>query len=104
MRKMTIVLVMTSGLFFCSYSAWAEGPSAELGEKLFNNPELGGSKNAMSCGTCHPQGKGMEKAGSNPQIVAMINRCIQGPLKGEKINEKTDTIESLKMYLKSLAK
>jgi cytochrome c peroxidase len=104
MTKLKSVLVLASGLVFCSYSAWAESPSVELGEKLFNDPGLGASKNATSCGTCHPQGKGMEKAGANPQLTAMINRCVQGPLKGDEINEKTVTMESLKMYIKSLAK
>ena len=104
MTKMKIVLVLAAGLVLCSYSAWAENPSVELGEKLFNNPGLGASKNDTSCGTCHPKGKGMEKAGANPQLAAMINRCIQGPLKGEGINEKTQAMESLKMYIKSLVK
>ena len=76
MTKMKNVLILAAGLVFCSYSAWAEKPSVDLGEKLFNNPGLGASENATSCGTCHPQGKGMEKAGANPQLAAMINRCI----------------------------
>jgi cytochrome c553 len=101
---MKIVFVLVSTLLLCCCSAWAESPSVEAGEKLFNDPTLGASKNATSCGTCHPRGKGMEKAAANPQIAAMINRCIQGPLKGEKINEKTEIMESLKMYLKSLAR
>ena len=46
----------------------------------------------------------MEKAGANPHLAAMINRCVQGPLQGEEINEKTVTMESLEMYIKSLAK
>lgn len=104
MTKMKSVLVLTAGLVLCSYAAWGENPSMEQGEKLFNDPGLGGSKNATSCGTCHPQGKGMEKAGANPQLAAMINRCVQGPLQGEEINEKTVTMESLKMYIKSLEK
>ena len=104
MTKMKIVLVLAAGLVLCSYSAWAEKPSVELGEKLFNNPGLGASKNATSCGSCHPKGNGMEKAGANPQLAAMINKCIKGPLKGEGINEKTEAMESLIMYIKSLAK
>lgn len=46
----------------------------------------------------------MEKAGANPQLVSMINRCIKGPLQGEPLSEKTVAMKSLKMYLKSLAK
>ena len=104
MTKIKIVLVLAVGLVLCSYSAYAEKPSVEHGEKLFNNPGLGGSKNATSCGTCHPEGKNLEKAGTNPRLAAMVNRCIQGPLRGEEINENTEAMESIKMYIQSLAK
>ena len=52
----------------------------------------------------HGNGKGMEKAGANPRLTQMINMCIRGPLKGEPLNEETVAMESLRMYLKSLAK
>lgn len=103
MKKTKIVLVLAAGLIFCGYTAWAENPSVELGKKMFNNPGLGASENATSCNSCHPAGKGMEKA-ATPQLASMINRCIKGPLKGEGISEKTVAMESLKMYIKSLAK
>ena len=104
MTKMKIVLMLAAVLFFCGSSAWAEKPSVEQGEKLFNDSGLGASENATSCGSCHPQGKGMEKAGANPQLGEMINRCVQGPLKGKAIDEQSEIMESLQMYIKSLAK
>ncbi len=104
MKKTTVVLVLAAGLVLWGYSAQAESPSVKLGEKLFNNQGLGASKNETSCSSCHPGGKGMEKAGVKPQLTTMINRCIQGPLKGEAIDEKSVAMESLQMYIKSLAK
>ena len=104
MKKMKIVPLVMAILLLCFSSAWAEKPSIELGEKLFNNPRLGASMNDTSCASCHPGGKGMEKAGANPRLAKMINMCIRGPLKGEPLNEETVAMQSLKMYLKSLAK
>jgi cytochrome c peroxidase len=83
----------------------AEGnSSAELGEKLFKDASLGGSTNETSCNTCHDNGKGLEKAGSNPKLSEMINKCVTGPLKGEKIDGRSVEMRSLKMYIESLAK
>ncbi|MBU0679848.1 MAG: cytochrome-c peroxidase [Proteobacteria bacterium] len=104
MKKVKICFVMVSALLLYGSSALAEQASVERGKELFNNPGLGASQNAISCGTCHPGGEGMEKAGGNPELAAMINRCIKGPLKGEPLDEKTVAMESLEMYLKSLAK
>jgi predicted RNase H-like HicB family nuclease len=41
---------------------------------------LGGSKNDKSCNTCHPDGKGLEKAGAN--IESMVQKCIEKALEG----------------------
>ena len=104
MKRMQVVFVLMAGLILSGSPAWAEKPSVELGEKLFNNPGLGASKNDTSCASCHPNGKGMSKAGANPRLTQMINLCIKGPLKGEPLNEETVAMDSLKMYLNSLAK
>lgn len=104
MKKVTIVCAAALALVFMSLPATAEEASVAMGEKLFNNPGLGASKNAISCATCHENGEGMEKAGANPNLAAMINMCIKGPLQGEPLHEKTVAMESLEMYLKSLAK
>jgi cytochrome c553 len=104
MAKMKICLVMMALFLFPAAAALAEQPSVERGQELFNNPGLGASQNAISCGTCHPGGEGMEKAAGNPRLAAMINRCIKGPLKGEPLSEGSVAMESLMMYMKSLAK
>ena len=78
--------------------------SVELGEKLFNDPSLGGSKNTRSCATCHPNGEGMEKAADRDDLVKMINRCIVGALAGEKLDGRSAEMLSLKMYIISQKK
>lgn len=101
MKKMLIgsvimVLVMVAGV------AMAGKSSVEMGEKLFNDPTLGGSTNDTTCSSCHPDGKGLEKAGDNNKLAEVINRCITGPLKGSKIDGRTVAMRSLKMYILSL--
>jgi len=102
MKKKTIVTVLTCGLIFVGSQSMAGESSIELGEKLFNDPTLGGSTNSKSCGSCHPGGEGLEKAGAKEDLTAMINRCIVGPLKGDKIDGRTVNMRSLKMYIESL--
>lgn len=104
MKKTISFFVISFAIGLMSVLAFAEEDSVELGQKLFNNSGLGASKNAINCNTCHPSGEGLEDAGKNPNLVAMINKCIIGPLEGEKINEQTVAMRSLKMYIQSLSK
>jgi cytochrome c553 len=94
-----IAIMLVSAPSFANKEA-----SVELGRKLFNNPGLGGSTNATSCSTCHQNGEKLQNAGQNPNLTAMINRCITGPLKGEALNEYTAEMESLRLYILSLGK
>ncbi len=94
----TIILsALTAG-----YTQAAETPSVVLGEKLFNDSALGGSKNAKSCNSCHLGGKGLENAGSNPDVSMIINQCITGPLGGKAIKDDSIEMQSIKLYIKSL--
>ncbi len=82
----------------------ASESSVELGKKLFNDKALGGSTNDNSCNSCHPDGKGLEKAGTRKGLEGMINQCVAGPLKGTKLDESSSEMQSLKMYIESLGK
>lgn len=104
MTKNKIVFAMTAALLLNGTGALAEQPSEARGMELFSNPGLGASQNAISCATCHPDGKGMEKAAANPRLTEMINRCITGPLKGEPLSAESVAMQSLELYLNSLAK
>lgn len=77
-------------------------PTVEKGKALFNDPQLGTS--GKSCGSCHPDGKGMEKAGAKANLAAMINTCISKPLKGAALDEKSVEMQSLVLYIQSLGK
>ncbi len=93
--------ILLAGFF--TTVAIAEESSVEMGQKLFNDPKLGGATSGKSCGSCHANGKGMEKAGKRADLDAMINRCVVGPLKGQKLDGRSVEMRSLKMYIESLA-
>jgi len=99
-RSIAVILGFTSVLLVTFVLAGES--SVEYGKGLFNDPHLGGSTNAASCNDCHPDGSGLEKAGSNPKLSDVINQCIIGPLKGEKIDDNSVEMRSLKMYIQSL--
>ncbi len=77
-----------------------EGATIEKGEKLFRDPGLGTT--GKSCNSCHPEGKGLGQAGSRPDLPEIINGCITIPLKGKAIDPKSEEMESLVLYIKSL--
>lgn len=104
MKKSFSLTGVALALVLLATPAMAEKSSVELGKKLFNDPGLGASKNDKSCNTCHNDGKGLEKAGGNPKLTKVINKCITGPLEGEKIDGRTVAMRSLKMYIQSLSK
>jgi len=98
-----IVVTLAAAAMLAAVPAVAGKSSAELGRKLFNDPALGGSTNDTSCNSCHPDGKKLAKAGKRKDLAAMINRCIVGPLKGERIDGRSVAMRSLKLYIRSLA-
>ena len=102
MRKWYVAVILTVSALLLTGPALAGKSSVEYGKQLFNDSHLGGSTNAESCNSCHPDGNGLEKAGSNPRLSDLINRCITGPLKGEKIDGRSVEMRSLKMYIESL--
>ena len=78
------------------------GGNAERGKQLFEDPKLGGSKNDKSCNTCHPGGKGLEKAGAN--LESTIQACIQKALEGKPLATDSQEMKDLVAYIKSLKK
>ncbi len=74
--------------------------SLELGKKLFNDPNLG--TGGKSCNTCHPDGKGLSKAGGMNDLPNIINGCITHNLKGKALDTNSVEMKSLVLYVKSL--
>jgi len=98
-KWLAVILV----LFIAAGTAYAAGKSStELGQELFNDPKLGGSTNDSSCGSCHAGGKDLENAVGNKKLTKLINNCLVGKMVGEKIDGRTVSMRSLKMYIKSL--
>lgn len=72
------------------------------GKALFSDPNLGGGTAGVSCNSCHPDGKGMEKAGDMKGLEKQVNACIKGALKGKEIDPKSAEMADIVAYIKSL--
>jgi len=91
--------MMTIGLIFSFASA--AGDMAK-GKALFNDTKLGGGTSGMSCNSCHPDGKGLEKASDKKDLQGFVNSCIQNALKGKAIEPASEEMADLVAYIKSL--
>ncbi|MGE5174464.1 MAG: c-type cytochrome [Betaproteobacteria bacterium] len=102
MKCVTVVVILALVVAFGAGIAFASSQeaSAEKGKALFNDPKLGTS--GKSCNTCHPDGKGLEKAGAKSDLESTINGCITIPLKGKALDVKSVEMQSLVLYIKSL--
>lgn len=80
----------------------SRGGDAEKGKQLFTATTLGGSTNDKSCNTCHPDGKGLEKAGVN--LESTIQACIQKALGGKPLATDSQEMKDLVAYITALKK
>lgn len=92
-----LVVAVLAGIAF----AMKHEASVDKGKALFSDKNLG--TNGKTCNDCHPGGKGMEKAGAKPDLVATINQCVTQAIKGKALGEKSIEMQSLVMYIKSLS-
>jgi cytochrome c553 len=72
------------------------------GKVLFNDTRLGGASSGISCNSCHPDGKGLQKAADRKDLEKLVNSCIENALKGKAIDPKSDDMANLVAYIKSL--
>ena len=101
--KKQIWLAAVTAIFLAAGLVSAAGKSsAETGKEMFNDPRFGGSPNDSSCNSCHAGGKGLENAGENTNFTKLVNNCLVGKMEGEKMDGRTASMRSLKMYIKSL--
>ena len=96
----TVVIVMLS--FSLAFTLALAAGNAEKGKILFSDPKFGGGTAGMSCDSCHPDGKGVEKAGDRKDLEKMVNTCIKNALKGKGIDPKSAEMADVVAYLKSL--
>jgi cytochrome c peroxidase len=76
-------------------------PSVAYGKSLFGDPMLSGATTMKSCDSCHPSGKGLGKAWSNPNLAEQINKCIVGLMKGSPLAMDSVEMKSLILYIKT---
>jgi mono/diheme cytochrome c family protein len=113
MKLLKPVLLSTVVLGLIFSLAYAAG-NVEKGKALFNDSSLG--TNGSNCGTCHPGGQGLEKAGAmgkkewttpagvRTSLEDAINTCITMALKGEALDTKSQKMKDLVAYIDSLGK
>jgi cytochrome c553 len=107
--KMVLLSLIAVGLIF-SY-AFAAVDTAK-GKALFNDVKFAGGTAGKSCNSCHPEGRGLEKAGDKKEFnlggkmqksfEEAINVCIVMANRGKAIDVKSDQMKELVAYIKSL--
>ena len=97
--KITFISLIALGSLFTL--AFAAG-EAERGKALFNDPKFAGGVKA--CSSCHPNGKGLEKAADKPQksLEEAVNTCIVHSIQGKAIDVKSAQMKEIVAYIKSL--
>jgi cytochrome c553 len=112
MKIAKTALLSMAGVCLVFSFAFAAAGDAAKGKALFNDPNLGGAPGKKSCGTCHPDGKGLEKAADKKELdrggkeqkslKETINMCIENAIKGKALDPKSDQMKDLVAYIKSL--
>jgi len=107
--KTALLSVIAIGLIFSF--AFAAG-NVEKGKALFNDPKFAGGTAGKSCSSCHPDGKGVEKAAEKKEFGIMgkkqmsleeaVNFCIMNANKGKAIDPKSEQMKDIVAYIKSL--
>lgn len=107
--KLLLLFVTVCGLIFSI--AYAAG-DATKGKALFNDPTFAGATSGHSCNSCHPDGRGLEKAGEKKEFRIMgkaqgsleeaVNFCIENAIKGKAIDPSSDQMRDIVAYIKSL--
>lgn len=84
----------------------------EKGMLLFKDTKFAGATSGKSCNSCHPDGKGLEKAADKKEFNIMgkkqttleeaVNFCIEMAIKGKAIDTRSDQMTDIVAYIKSL--
>jgi cytochrome c peroxidase len=115
MKSLKIMLLSAIVVSLISSFAFAAGNVAQ-GKALFDDPKAFGAPGDISCSSCHPNGKGLEKSGEkgkkewkNPggtwlSLEDASNICIILANKGKAIDPQSEEMKDLVAYIKSLGK
>lgn len=109
--KTAVLSVLVLGVVFSVGFSMKHLPE-ERGKALFESSAFAGGK--IACTTCHPGGRGLEKAGTKAEFHIMgkvqtsleeaVNFCIVNANKGEAIDTNSDEMKDIVAYIKSLGK
>jgi mono/diheme cytochrome c family protein len=112
MKSLKIIALISIAMLISSAVFAMNHTPEDRGKTLFNDPKLGGGTSGKSCGTCHPDGKGLEGVGSktmwkNPggefkSLEEATNVCITLALKGKALDVKSEQMKDLVSYMKSI--
>jgi mono/diheme cytochrome c family protein len=112
MKSLKIIALISIAMLLASAVFAMNHTPEDRGKTLFNDPKLGGGTSGKSCGTCHPDGKGLEGVGSkkmwkNPggeytSLEEATNVCITLALKGKALDVKSEQMKDLVSYMKSI--
>jgi mono/diheme cytochrome c family protein len=101
MRLLKIGLISILSIGLSVSFVFAAGDAAK-GKDLFNDTQLGGGTAGISCNSCHPDGKGLEKAADKKNLPKVVNACIKNALKGKGLDPKSAEMADLIAYIKSV--
>ena len=111
MRIVKIIVLSLVVIGMITSMGFASG-NVEKGKAMFNDPKLG--TNGSTCNTCHPDGKGLEKAGEKSKkewitpggaqksLEDAVNICITMALGGKVLDKKSQAMQDIVAYIKSI--
>ncbi len=92
--------------------SYAMAGDVERGKAIFKDVNFGNGTAGKSCNSCHPDGKGLEKAGSKSEFNIMgqkqnsleeaVNFCIEMALKGQAIDPNGQDMKDIVAYIRSI--
>ena len=109
-KRLVASLPIVAVLFILSPVLAAHHTPKDRGKTLFRDVHFAGGMKA--CNSCHPNGKGLGKAGSKKEFIIMgktqksleeaVNFCIVGASKGKAIDPKSEQMKDMVAYIRSL--
>ena len=101
MKPIIIIALISIAILIACVTPATNPESENRGKALFNDPLLGNGTSGNSCGTCHPDGKGLENLGGKAD-GEMVNRCIGMALKGQPLEMDSEQMKDLMFYINTL--
>jgi cytochrome c len=111
-KKAVYLLVVFTSALTVTFAIAKHHTPEDRGMSHFNNPQFAGGK--RSCNSCHPNGKGLEGAGTKSNFAIMggqqgsleqaVNICIVNANKGNALGVDSAEMQEVISYIKSLGK